>query len=911
MKLRAAGATLPPRKSAVSRADLLWLLHTQPADDVRQAAVWLGFRYQEPHADPLSSAPAPRPLPPTPPGPAAAGRQPLRCRQFAVIEHQHFAEEAVRPDDTAAPDDGEVYTSLAGAVVDPPQPIALSPPRRLAVFLAQTLRTSQPGREIDLVRLLTDLARVRLPRRLPRRRQPRWSGEAALVVDLSLAAWPLQNDLCALAEQAHALSGGRLPVYCHEPQHGWLRRRPGRAPMWARVDANALCSARHWLIAGDCCSLVADPQSWGDWPARCRAHLAAGGQVTLLTGRPRVEATRRLPRNASVVAWEHGRRLLAERSLAACRTDEAATVRLLAALSLAVVVEPALLRELRLALGVSLACELAAWNHVDSQPCLLGTQIRHERLADYRQRLRGEPPALRQRLAEIIVRHHAGGSLLIRLEEAALAADLADFATVQARAGWAQAVRTLQCAPQGDAARELARYLERTGLRAHDSLWQAIPSLADAYVLARRDALQAGAPIPSGLPASSLARYLAPAGPAGEARRWWLVQRAAELVATLQPPQGGAFLLAAGEPVAGFDLQAPKHARRWQPLLAAGQPLATLQAGSGPWIVRSTRERIVVGEVPRPSWALAWGRDRQGLYALAPTVTGTPLRLYWNADDAAPATWPPSARGFRASRQQIARGLWQGADLAYGLYLDLEIAGVVQRFRWIEAGEFSMGSPEDEAGRDADEGPRHRVRLTVGYWLAETACTQALWQAVMRNNPSRFGYDPEKPVERVSWYDVRGFLRRVQATLSGVEAALPSEAEWEYACRAGSETAYAWGGEITNEDANHAGQSSGTLPVKSYPPNAWGLYEMHGNVWEWCADGRRRYDGGDQKNPRGPEGNRALRVVRGGSWVDEAGWLRSAYRSGWHHDDRDVDLGFRFALRSTRSGGAAGAERLR
>jgi formylglycine-generating enzyme required for sulfatase activity len=258
------------------------------------------------------------------------------------------------------------------------------------------------------------------------------------------------------------------------------------------------------------------------------------------------------------------------------------------------------------------------------------------------------------------------------------------------------------------------------------------------------------------------------------------------------------------------------------------------------------------------------------------------------------------------------RPLW-AKDLArdgQGLYLDVDFAGVVQRFRWIEPGEFMMGSPADEPQRNDDEGPRHRVRLSKGLWLADTACTQALWRAVMGGkNPSFFQGDVRNPVEQVSWDDVRHFLEHVSARLPGVVADLPTEAEWEYACRAGSETPFSFGATISPEQANYdgnypcAGGRKGqdrqkTVAVKSFAPNDWGLYEMHGNVWEWCADGRREYDVEMHEDPRGPE-SRAPRVVRGGSWSNHAWWLRSAFRRAWHRGYRFDCLGFRFSLRST------------
>ena len=259
-------------------------------------------------------------------------------------------------------------------------------------------------------------------------------------------------------------------------------------------------------------------------------------------------------------------------------------------------------------------------------------------------------------------------------------------------------------------------------------------------------------------------------------------------------------------------------------------------------------------------------------------------------------------------------------DDRHGLWADVSIRGVVQRFRWIEPGEFRMGSPPQEAERSDTEGPQHLVRLSEGYWLADSACTQALWQAVMGNNPSRFTGDDALPVEKVSWDDVQRFLARVQAELPpGVQPLLPTEAQWEYACRYGTTNPFSFGEQIdptqVNYDGNHpyAGGRKGeyrkrTVPVKSLPPNAWGLHEMHGNVWEWCADGLREYTRRAVTDPRGPEGGR--RAVRGGSWSDLGGWCRSAGRDAHGPGLAVAFLGFRLALRSmVQPGEGQAAER--
>ncbi|MDP2431611.1 MAG: formylglycine-generating enzyme family protein [Pseudomonadota bacterium] len=272
---------------------------------------------------------------------------------------------------------------------------------------------------------------------------------------------------------------------------------------------------------------------------------------------------------------------------------------------------------------------------------------------------------------------------------------------------------------------------------------------------------------------------------------------------------------------------------------------------------------------------------------------------------------------------------WASAwgDDAYGLWADLVVSGFTQRLRWIEPGEFWMGSPEDEAERFEDEGPRHRVLLTQGYWLSDSACTQALWQAVMGNNPSNFkkGEEaPQRPVEKVSWDEVQDFLARLQLRLAGdaegeyaadrpagirptLLATLPTEAEWEYACRAGTQTPFSFGADITTEQANYngnnpyAGGKKGqfrktTVPVKRLPANPWGLYEMHGNVYEWCADNQMQYEGRPETDPQGAKGESvARRVARGGSWDNVAGRMRSADRGLFQRDIRSSELGFRFA----------------
>jgi formylglycine-generating enzyme required for sulfatase activity len=242
----------------------------------------------------------------------------------------------------------------------------------------------------------------------------------------------------------------------------------------------------------------------------------------------------------------------------------------------------------------------------------------------------------------------------------------------------------------------------------------------------------------------------------------------------------------------------------------------------------------------------------------------------------------------------------EGSD-TYGRWADLQANGETQRLRWIAPGRFRMGSPSSEVGRFEDEDPQHEVTLTRGFWLADTACTQALWQAVVGSNPSGFKGDLQRPVDSVSWDDVTGlFLPKLKDLLGGrADVLLPTEAEWEYACRAGTTTAYSFGDRFDPAEVHV--QAEETVPVKALAPNAWGLHQMHGNVWEWCADAKRTYAASAVENPDGGQDG-VGRVLRGGSWGIEAGCARSACRYLDTRFSRIQDFGFRFALRSIEPG---------
>ena len=239
----------------------------------------------------------------------------------------------------------------------------------------------------------------------------------------------------------------------------------------------------------------------------------------------------------------------------------------------------------------------------------------------------------------------------------------------------------------------------------------------------------------------------------------------------------------------------------------------------------------------------------------------------------------------------------------YGLWKTVEIFGVQQTLRWVPRGEFLMGSPADEPERYENE-LQHPVRLTYGFWLADTACSQSLWEAVVGKNPADFK-DSDNPVENVSWEDVSDFLAKLNTTQSDSKYSLPTEAQWEYACRAGSSTPFNSGENINPEQVNYHGAypyNNGekgayrrkTIAVKTFVPNDWGLYQMHGNVLEWCSDWFGNYSSYQMTDPEGPADG-ATRVLRGGSWFIGARRCRSAFRGRREPADRGDNIGFRFA----------------
>ena len=216
--------------------------------------------------------------------------------------------------------------------------------------------------------------------------------------------------------------------------------------------------------------------------------------------------------------------------------------------------------------------------------------------------------------------------------------------------------------------------------------------------------------------------------------------------------------------------------------------------------------------------------------------------------------------------------------------------GAKMEMIWCSPGKFQMGSPSGEPGRLSNE-PLHSVTLTRGFWLGKYEVTQRQWESVMRSNHSRFR-NADNPVENISWHDCEAFIKRVSASFGG-KARLPTEAEWEYACRAGSNAPFAGSGvasEMAWYDENSDHQ---THEVGRNKPNAWGFYDMHGNVLEWCSDWFSEPKG-DAVDPKGPPSG-SFKVLRGGCWFFLGSDCRCAYRLKREPSLRNCIFGFRVA----------------
>ncbi len=334
------------------------------------------------------------------------------------------------------------------------------------------------------------------------------------------------------------------------------------------------------------------------------------------------------------------------------------------------------------------------------------------------------------------------------------------------------------------------------------------------------------------------------------------------------------------------------------------------QAQRGPMGLEDLRSAIAGGKVRAETEV--W---REGMPGWQPAGSVRELKGTFPVAKTPPAR-PPEAvitPGNQQTLQRVFGGASAQGERAAGTEMQVDLGnGVMLDLVWCPPGAFLMGSPESEPERVAHE-TQHQVTLTQGFWMGKYEVTQAQWEAVTGSNPSYFKGDPRLPVETVSCGDCQKFLAKLNGRVSGGGFRLPTEAQWEYACRAGTTTPFHFGETISTEQANYDGDYAygnggegvyreRTVVVGSFPSNAWGLHDMHGNVWEWCSDW---YDPEfyGKSTARDPEktAKSGFRVLRGGSWGDYPGNCRSALRNGSYPSYRGDLRGFRVVRVPSRS----------
>lgn len=629
------------------------------------------------------------------------------------------------------------------------------------------------------------------------------------------------------------------------------------------------------LVLGDLgfFGTAADRACWRRTARRLRRQAV---RLAALVPCPIRRWDRPLARAWNAMPWERS-------STSAHGTSERRAGALLRLLAPTALVQPGLVRALRRllpAIEADASTEVDVWRHADVQAAdVHGLVLKTEASARWREQFAKEvEPRLQADVSRLIQRWHGNWRAeLIHAETIAwmalrsIAHEIADppGRPAEAEAFAAKVAATLD---GDDAASAMAMHYSRhmTGALP-DQAYADIPALATVWSLAYEGV--AGARLPSTIdPGKRPVRWRP--GP-----RLWTVRQRGDLLVLFPAAADGSWTdREPGSPVATLTAAVPEiwvqRGQDARPTRSLLEPGTTIALAAGERIrLRSDCGEVTLGVWEREPWAVAVGRD------------------------------------------------------CFGLWAAFEVEGVQQRMRWIPPGRFLMGSHESEAGRFDDEGPQHWVTLTKGYWLGDTPVTQALWRVVMGENPSTFRSD-DRPVEQVSWDDCEKFIGQLNRRLDGLFIRLPTEAEWERACRAGT-TAATWIGDLmlqTERDApeldaiawyrtnsgvdfelgnavdlsNSTGQHhtrAGTHPVGRKLANPYGLHDMLGNIFEWCQDAADnplgdRYTSNAVEDPVSPNRG-SFRIYRGASWRHDAILVRAASRDGNARGYRNDNLGLR------------------
>ena len=888
-----------------------------------------------------------------PPLPVATSSSYYRITSRAVDQTQSHAE----TDDLSLPDwfataSPTLLTEMATRIPEchqvKPLYTELAAWSRLLPFLQKVLGAQVEGRRPDTARLVKQVANGEMIRRIPRKQRYNWSPKARILIDINDDNFPYRRDFLQLRNRLIALRGdeGLEIQFIYDDPGGHIVRYEQQREMiesWRLPEPGTPI-----FILSDLAMHSQSRQSLYGWLAFGQMLNAQGWRATVLMPVAKRSIDYRLLRYFDCVVWDRVsrfKRVKGDYQPEKDRCNHVGSIdQLLSYCFAGVRIDSGLLRALRHMLPSSfdIGHETAIWRHLvviregDEWGWQPGSK---ENYFTQAQQLAANLSAdHQQRLIELIGRYHAQYpdelyfEAMYNLKMLGLTLpEEVDAATEKFMQDMVATYRdNLQNSLlHGWIRRHLKRH-EAPALRHKHDYW--LPFLAFARIQGARLKGETETEWPKGMTPSEIETVLNYINHVQEYQTFWLRQEAEKLVllpANEQPQkpaqsddwathsQSGALVLAlrlndtrifhihddgkGHQRIVSLDLtQAGKNAFQFP---AGGQH--TFQVGRERFMID-----VMAAQQEKQDWMTFMGSGSEGLYAESMNQQNEVYRWYWH-----PPEWDasqgmlPGFWFYLSTSAETLKPNW-AADAGrdqYGLYADAEIAGVILRFRWIEPTSFMMGSPEDKDKNKKehyDDETQHQVNLTQGYWLAETACTQALWQAVMHENPSHF-QGKNRPVENVSWDDIEQFFNRTERNDPELKLRLPTEAEWENACRAKTETAFHFGSDIALDQVNYRGtwddyDSWGegalqqTAEVKSYPPNAWGLCEMHGNVWEWCQDWYGAYPSGPVTDPQGPDAGKS-RVLRGGSWFYDGRYCRSAYRNDIDPSYRYYDFGFRLA----------------
>ena len=875
--MTATGSTVRPRSggSAVSRADALRAYLELGPERIGGPARALGFTWIEPKERSSSTTeleaavvgePAVAAIPEEPTPEVAAPLAPIIFWRAVAVDRP---EPTVEQDRETEARETMIETDVRSSMPPPPAPPIVAEPR-LRRRLDAELRSPRSGQAIDVDRLVDRLSRGESVRELPRCSSLH-QARLVLILDPSPRLVPFLGDQVTVALGIFRRLGPRRVRRLPPPAAG------GVLNPFPRIAADEIVLTISDLgFYGD----EADRDRWLRFGRRLRSE---GAELRALVPCPAWRWHGPTARVWSAFDWsspEGVGRTRRPLPLEGSPWEDPAEA-LLRLLAPAVRVEPGLLRFVRRILGESadLGTEADVWNHPDAD----GSSSRNlaidaRRLASADEDLTaGLDPSLFAAAGRALVEWHRGRPDLVWAIEVAhlLASGISEEEIDVERVRQAEAV-----VARAAASAELIESGDRRAREAVIGFW-------------RREAVR----LPAGLPEDR--RF------GDHVARGVRAMREADPEAPLPATVTPAMLVdsEADAPLLRYSVRQVGKQLRIGPVDEAktGSLLVEIWAREKIAVsdgVHASVERVLLGsivEVPCP--------PLDGRFRLVTDVEIVDLEP-WTL----PA-WASSA----------------GRD-GYGLWACFEVGGIEHQLRWMPPGRFLMGSPAHEEGRRDDEGPRQEVTLTQGFWLGEVPCIQDLWEAVMEGNPSRLK-SSNRPVEQVSWEDCQDFLERLNEQVLGLESRLPTEAQWEYACRAGTETA-TWAGDLRilgernaprlDKVAWYGGNSgkdfelsvghdtseweeqqyesllAGTREVGLKLPNPWGLYDMLGNVFEWCSDRwdlNSGYSGEPHVDPMGTSG--ARRVYRGGSWYSFARYVRAACRNAFDPGIRSFYLGFR------------------